>query len=115
MSLEDVPFLSSLPLSGKPYLDAILLYFSFFLSRYPGNDIQVLCGNMFDTPLAKTLIVFVIMYSGSRDIHVAILMTLVCLGFQYYLSKCESCGPYVDKTKMKNVQKGVWITGAGKP
>ncbi len=100
----------TLPTYGKPYLDALLLYFSFFLSRYPGNDVQVLCGNVFDTALAKTVILFAIMYSGSRDVRVALVMTGIFLSLHYVLSKCEGCGPYADKTKHDKVRKGMWVS-----
>ena len=100
----------SIPTLGKPHLDAFLLYFTFFLSRYPGNDIQYLCGSLFDTPVAKTVILFAIMYSGSRDIKVAVIMTAVFLTFQYVLSRCAKCTPYVDKNKHSKTEKSMWVT-----
>ena len=100
----------SFPTLGKPHLDALLLYFNFFLSRYVGNDVQYLCGNMFDTPVAKTVILFAIMYSGSRDVKVALVMTAVCLTFQYVMSRCVQCAPYVEKNKHSKTEKSVWVT-----
>ena len=105
--------LFGLPPLGKIYTDPILTYFTFFLSRYPGNDLQTLCGNLFDTPVAKTIILFVIVYSSCRNWKVALLMTSIFLTLQYTMSKYNQCGPYPDKSianTNKKVPSSCWVS-----
>jgi hypothetical protein len=87
----------------KRFIAAIVAYISFFGSRFVGNDIQVMCGSLFDTQLGKTVTLFAIMYQASQDVKTALYVTLFFMLFQYTLSFSTFCGPYVDKTAMKNV------------
>lgn len=97
-----------LPPFDKKYIDAFVTYVTFFLSRYVGNDVQVLCGSLFDTPIAKTLILFAIMYSATKEARVAAVMTVFFLLAQYLLSRNKQCGPYVDKTAKSNMDTNIW-------
>lgn len=98
--MMDVLNLGLPPLSGK-YADALVAYVAYFGSRYVGNDIQVLCGNIFDHPLVKTFTLFCIMYQAAKDVKIALAMTVVFLVFQFILSRTKKCAPYADKTNAR--------------
>ena len=46
---------------------AIVSYMGYFGSRYVGNDIQLLCGNILDHPVAKTFTLFLHHVSSHRQ------------------------------------------------
>lgn len=85
------------------YVDAIVAYVSYFGSRFVGNDLQVLCGNVFDHPIAKTFTLFCIMYQASKSVKVATVMTTFFLFFQFILSRNRDCSPYRDKTSAQSL------------
>ena len=89
--------------TGKKVNKAIMTYMGYFGSRFVGNDIQVLCGNVLDTPLAKSFTLFCIMYQATDNLNVALSMTLVFVIIQYLMSISPSCGKYKDKTTSKHV------------
>jgi len=95
-------------LEHKRYMKAMFTYFGFFASRYVGNDIQVSCGNLLDTPIVKTFTLWCLMYQASDDFHVATIMTCAFLLLQYVMSNSDSCKAYVDKTSSSQLNtKGV--------
>ena len=88
----------------RKFTAAIVTYISFFGSRFVGNDIQVMCGSLFDTPMGKTVTLFAIMFQASQDVRVALYATLFFMTLQYILSWSRFCSPYIDKTTAKNVE-----------
>jgi hypothetical protein len=105
-------FVSLVGSSPKPWIDGLIMYNSFFLSRYVGNDIQNLCGNMFDRPLPKTLILFVVMYTGSRNVAVSIVLTILLIGVQYVMTNKEECKPYKERNYKSSINKNIWVEPA---
>lgn len=96
--------------NSPKYTKTVVTYMAYFGSRYVGNDIQVLCGNIFDHPYVKTFTLFCIMYQASDNLNIATTMTLFFLTIQYFLSNVSTCKPYVDTTSSKNVEtkKTIW-------
>jgi hypothetical protein len=91
-------------MDGKRLTSAVVTYISFFGSRFVGNDIQVMCGSLFDTAPGKTVTLFAIMYQASQDVRTALYATIFFMALQYTLSLFRGCGPYIDKTTAKNVR-----------
>jgi hypothetical protein len=75
----------------------------YFGSRFVANDIQALCGNLFDNPLVKTFTLFCIMYQAIDNLQMSVTMTLVFLCVQYFASTLTVCSKkYIDKTHPEN-------------
>jgi hypothetical protein len=96
------------------YFDAIAAYVAYFFSRYVGNDVQLLCGSVLDTPFMKTFTLFCVLYlAGGKNVKIALTMTIVFLLFQFFLSKNQNCGPYTDKTNVNpsklNIENTSWV------
>lgn len=85
----------------EKWFKCVCSYLSFFGSRFVGNDIQLLCGNILDHPFVKTFTLFCIMYQASNSFDIAIKMTVGLLIAQYLLSMLSVCQNYVDKTQVK--------------
>ncbi len=98
------------PVVQKKCAKAVISYMGYFGSRFVGNDIQLLCGNILDTPLAKSFTLFCIMYQAVDNLSLALVMTLFFISVQYVMSINPACNKYVDKTTAKNVNIGstVW-------
>lgn len=103
---------SILPDNPKPWIDGLIIYNSFFLSRYVGNDIQNLCGSFFDRPLPKTLILFVVVYSGSRNVGASIVLTMILICIQWLMSNKEDCKPYKERNYKSSINKNIWVEPA---
>jgi hypothetical protein len=85
----------ALPAFGsKPWVDALVTYTNFFLSRYVSQDIAMLCGSVFDTPGFKTLTLFGIMYGATRNIRLATIFTVVLLILNLFMANNKQCHPY---------------------
>ena len=82
---------------------AVVSYMGYFGSRYVGNDIQMLCGNILDHPIIKSFTLFCIMFQATDSINLALFMTMVFIVLQYVMSVSSICNKYVDKTTAKNV------------
>ena len=80
---------------------AIVSYMGYFGSRYVGNDIQLLCGNILDHPVAKTFTLFCIMFQATDNLDLAVTMTIFFLILQYVMSILPSCNKYTEKTDTK--------------
>lgn len=95
---------------GKKCMKALIAYMGYFGSRYVGNDIQVLCGNLLDHPIAKTFTLFCIMMQATDNMKLAVGMTLFFLIVQYVMSITAPCNKYVDKTSATkvNIHNTVW-------
>jgi len=89
---------------AKKVTKAIMTYMGYFGSRFVGNDIQVLCGNLLDTPLVKSFTLFCLMFQATDNINIALCMVIVFIVLQYAMSTCDACGKYVDKTTTKRVR-----------
>lgn len=90
---------------------AIVAYMGYFASRYVGNDIQNICGNLLDTPVAKTFTLFCIMFQATDNLNLSITMTIVFLLIQYVMSITPQCGKYIEKTDAKrkvNIHATAW-------
>jgi hypothetical protein len=96
--------------NGKRCLKGLIAYMGYFGSRYVGNDIQVLCGNLLDHPIAKTFTLFCIMMQATDNLKLAASMTLFFLVVQYIMSVTEPCNKYVDKLAAPkvNIHQTVW-------
>ena len=95
---------------------AIVSYMGYFGSRYVGNDIQLLCGNLLDHPVAKTFTLFCIMYQATDNFDLAITMTIFFLILQYVMSVLPSCNKYTEKTDNKrkvNIHATTWAHDKG--
>jgi hypothetical protein len=77
---------------------ALVSYMGYFGSRYVGNDIQLLCGNIFDHPVVKTFTLFCIMFQATNSFDLGLTMTVVFLILQYVMSISPMCNKYIDKT-----------------
>jgi hypothetical protein len=97
-------------LFAKEWMDAIVLYNNFFLSRYIARDISLICGSVFDQPGAKTLILFVFVYSATRNIQSATLATFVILVANYWMSSSKVCYPVAEKSESDALGMGFWAT-----
>ena len=82
----------------KKVIKSIVTYMAYFGSRYVGNDIQLLCGNIFDRAFVKTLTLFCIMFQATDNLELAIIMTLIFLVAQYLMSLSPVCTKYIDPT-----------------
>lgn len=119
--------LSSLPTLALPgILDnnitykcgkAVAAYLGYFGSRYVGNDIQLLCGNVLDHPIVKTFTLFCIMFQATDNFYLGSVMTIIFLTIQYAMSNSESCRNYIDKTTMKKSEERgkPWVSTLTKP
>ena len=87
----------------RKVVKAFATYMGYFGAKYVGNDIQVLCGNIFDHPAVKTLTLFCIMFQATDNVRIALSVTMVLLCFQYVISLAPTCGKYLDKTVAKRV------------
>ena len=91
------------PQIQRKVFKAICSYMGYFGSKFVGNDIAVLCGNLLDHPIAKTFTLFCIMYQATDQFNLAVIMTLSFLILQYIMSITPACNKYVDKTTAKKV------------
>jgi hypothetical protein len=91
------------PTNRHKFFKGIISYMAYFGSRFVGNDIQLLCGNVLDHPVAKTFTLFCIMYQATDSFDMAVAMTLFFLIVQYAMSISPACNKYVDKTTAKKV------------
>ena len=98
-----------LPPFSEKYVESFCAYLSYFGSRYISADIAVLCGASFDHPIAKTFILFCIMYQASKDVRIAAAMTVFFLGFQFVLSRTKGCVPYADKTGANKIDTSTYF------
>lgn len=89
--------------TNRKVFKAVASYMGYFGSRFVGNDIQVLCGNLLDHPIAKTFTLFCIMFQATDNLNLAIFMTVVFLILQYFMSITPACNRYIDKTAAKNI------------
>lgn len=89
---------------------AFATYMGYFGAKYVGNDIQVLCGNIFDHAIVKSFTLFCIMFQATDNLRIALGMTAFLLTCQFIISLSPVCGKYVDKTFAKNVDSDgiVW-------
>jgi len=85
----------------KKCFKALVSYMGYFASRYVGNDIQLLCGNLLDHPIMKTFTLFCIMFQATDNFDLALTMTIAFLILQYVMSTCTVCTKYVEKTAEK--------------
>jgi hypothetical protein len=95
---------------------AVISYMGYFGSRYVGNDIQLLCGNLLDHPIAKTFTLFCIMFQATDNLDLAVTMTTFFLIIQYVMSVTPSCNKYQDKTDTKrnvNIHATAWPNDKG--
>lgn len=81
----------------KKCFKALVSYMGYFGSRYVGNDIQLLCGNILDHPVVKTFTLFCVMYQATDNFDIALIMTIVFLILQYVMSITSICTKYVEK------------------
>lgn len=88
---------------NKKIFKAVVSYMGYFGSRFVGNDVQVLCGNLFDHPIVKTFTMFCIMFQATENFNLAVMLTLAALIMQYLMSILPACNKYIDKTAAKNV------------
>ena len=88
----------------KKCFKGVVSYMGYFASRYVGNDIQLLCGNLLDHPIAKTFTLFCIMFQATDNLDLALMMTIGFLILQYVMSLSPICSKYVDKTSAKKVK-----------
>lgn len=88
----------------KKCFKALVSYMGYFGSRYVGNDIQLMCGNVLDHPVAKTFTLFCVMFQATDNIDLALMMTVVFLILQYIMSVAPFCGNYAEKTTAKRVK-----------
>lgn len=82
---------------------SVMTYMAYFGSRFIGNDIQVLCGNLLDTPLMKSFSLFCILHNTIDNMNIALAMSIFFVLFQYLMSILPACNKYTDKTIVKNV------------
>jgi hypothetical protein len=87
----------------QKFINAAVAYFAFFGSRFVGNDIQVTCGSLLDTPLLKTVTLLAIMFQATQDLKAAIVCTGAVMVAHYLASTFPQCGPYKDKVSAKHV------------
>jgi len=96
---------------------ALATYMGYFGSRFVGNDIQLICGNLLDTTIGKTFTLFCIMMQATTyNWQIALLMTLVFLVVQYFSSTLSECRPYRDKLsgdKDINIMNTAWVDEKG--
>lgn len=94
----------------KRVAKAFVTYMGYFGSRYVGNDIQLLCGNILDHALVKSITLFCIMFQATDNIKIALSMTAFFLTVQFLLSLSPTCNKYVDKLAAKRVDSDgvVW-------
>ncbi len=86
-------------------IKGFVTYMGYFGAKYVGNDIQVLCGNIFDHAVVKTFTLFCIMYQATDRVHLALLMTVFFMTFQFILSMTTTCNKYIDKTTSTSVDR----------
>lgn len=89
--------------TNRKVFKAVASYMGYFGSRFVGNDIQVLCGNLLDHPIAKTFTLFCIMFQSTDSLNLSIFMTVLFLILQYFMSVSPACNRYIDKTSAKNI------------
>jgi hypothetical protein len=104
-----------LPPWDDKYLNAFNIYVVFFLGRYVSEDIKLLCGNIFDTPVAKTGILFVVLYNACRNARVALFWTIIFLVLQWIMSRYAKCQPYKDKGPKDDLDSNIWVTSFTSP
>ena len=95
----------------KKCFKAVVSYMGYFGSRYVGNDIQLLCGNILDHPVMKTFTLFCIMFQATDNFDLALMMTIAFLIVQYIWSISPMCNKYVEKTSDKrrvNIHGTAW-------
>ncbi len=84
---------------GWKFFDIFAMYLAYFGSKFVGNDLLVLCGNLFDTELVKIFTLFCICYNASgKDVKIAMAGTVLLFGLQYGMAKTNECKNYMDKT-----------------
>lgn len=96
----------------KKCFKGIVSYMGYFASRYVGNDIQLLCGNILDHPVMKTFTLFCIMFQATDNIDLALMMTIGFLIIQYVMSISPMCSKYADKTNVRKKTKSsstAWV------
>ncbi len=83
---------------SQKYLKPIGTWFSFFGSKYIANDLQLACGNLLDTSVAKAItLFFIFMPPTNFNVKLAALFTVFMLFIQYMASTMSACRPYRDK------------------
>ena len=85
-------------------------------ARYLSNDLSILCGNMLNSSVGKTIILWCIMFQATgEDVLVASVSCLFFLLVQFQLSNTESCDTYLDMTPEssvkanRNVRNSFWL------
>lgn len=63
---------------------------------------------MFDTPGIKTVILFVFLYSATRDIQLATILTFGVVGLNYAMSQSDMCYALEDKNAQDFLGNGFW-------
>jgi hypothetical protein len=89
--------------AAQKYVNAAVTYLAFFGSRFVGNDVQVSCGALLDTPIAKTVTLVAVMYQATQDWRAAFIAAAAVMVIQYVASLTPWCGPYKDKMSAKHV------------
>lgn len=108
--MSDQGYFLSDPIFRKCF-KGVVSYLGYFGSRYVGNDIQLLCGNILDHPVMKTFTLFCIMFQATDNFDLALMMTIGFLILQYVMSISPMCNKYVDKTVDKrkvNIHATAW-------
>ena len=89
---------------SQKYFKAIGSYMAFFGSRYVGNDIQLMCGNIMDHAYVKTFTLYCIMFNATSSFKIATIVTCGFLLLQYIMSISPQCSNYVDKNAKRRVK-----------
>lgn len=104
--------ISAIPTSPKVWIDGLVIYNSFFLSRYVGNDIQNMCGSFFDAAIPKSIILYIVIYAGSRNVVVSLVIGTIMLFMQWWMSRKQQCMPYKERSSKTPMVKNLWIEPA---
>jgi hypothetical protein len=96
------------PLSTDAWINAVCLYNNFVLSRYVTQDMAEICGSVFDTPGMKTFILFMFVYSASRNIQVATVMTIGIVIMNMMLARNSACYSIDDRYDENYIGVGFW-------
>jgi len=91
--------MATVPIDVKrKFAKGVAAYMGYFGSRYVGNDIQVLCGNIFDHELVKTFTLFCIMFQVTDNVRIALWLTFALSVIKGIMTVWPVCDRYVDKT-----------------
>lgn len=99
-----------LPPWDERYVNAFNIYVVFFLGRYVSEDIKLICGSLFDHPVAKTLILFVVLFNVSKSAPISTFWTVIFLTLQWLMSRYSKCKPYIDKGPKDDLDTNIWVT-----